>query len=137
MANYEIFTRKVPRMGNPTMGFSKIGTITFNQTAARILQKGTPIEYIFLMWDPAAKQMAMKSTSNKKDPRAYRIRYNDKGNGAGFSAKTFLDHIQADYSERRTIPVEINPDHEIFLEVRIPEEFLKRKPRIVERGKTG
>jgi hypothetical protein len=82
----------------------------------------------------------MKSTSNKKDPRAYKVRYNDKGNGASFSAKTFLDYIQVDFSQRRTIPVEINTNSEIFLEVKVPEEFFKRKtnPRpILERGKLG
>jgi len=137
--SYEIFTRKVPRMGTPTIGFSKLGQIAFNQTASRMLQK-EPVEYLFLMWDSATKQIGMKSTSNKKDPRAYKVRYNDKGNGASFSAKTFLDYIQVDFSQRRTIPVEINTNSEIFLEVKVPEEFFKRKtnPRpILERGKLG
>jgi hypothetical protein len=120
---YEIFTRKTPRMGNPVMSFSKIGQISFNQSAARILQK-EPIEYILLMWDSAEKKLALKSISNKKDPRAYRIRYNDKGNGASFSAKTFLDHAGIDYSERRPVPVEINPQSEMFLEVKIPEALI-------------
>jgi hypothetical protein len=136
---YEIFTRKVPRMGSPLMSFSKIGQITFNQTATRILQK-EPVEYVFLLWDPVAKQIAMKATSNKKDPRAYRVRYNDKGNGATFSAKTFLDHIGIDYSERQGMGVEINPNREMILEVKVPENLFKKKlsaPRILERGKTG
>jgi hypothetical protein len=136
---YEIFTRKIPRMGTPTLGFSKIGQITFNQSASRILQKEA-VEYVLLLWDGAANTIAMKSTSNKKDPRAYRIRYNDKGNGASFSAKTFLDYIGLDLSERRTFPVELNPNNEMFVEAQIPESFFNRKqpqPRIVERSKIG
>ena len=134
---YEFFTRKVPRTGTPTMSFSKIGTIAFNQPAARMLQK-EPIQYLLLGWDGASHKMAMKSISNKKDPRAYRIRYNEKGNGATFSAKTFLDYIQIDYSERRRIPIEINTNNELFLEVTIPDAFFKRKPQpriMIEREK--
>ena len=133
---YEIFTKKTPRMGNPIMSFSKIGQISFNQTAARILQKAA-IENMLLMWDPAEGKLALKSTSNKKDLRAYRIRYNEKGNGASFSAKTFLDYVGIDYLTRRPIPIDINPDSEMFLEVKLPEECLKPKkaqPRLVERG---
>src|SRR5664279_519796 len=118
---YEIFTKKTPRMGNPIMSFSKIGQISFNQTAARILQKAA-IENMLLMWDSVEGKLALKSTSNKKDLRAYRIRYNEKGNGASFSAKTFLDYVGIDYSDRRPIPIDINPDSEMFLEVKLPEE---------------
>ena len=133
----EWFTRKTPRMGNPLMSFLKIGQVFFNQTAARILQK-EPIEYILLGWDPTDSLIALKSISNKKDPRAYRIRYNAKGNGASFSAKTFLDYAGIDYSERKPIPIEIHPDGEMFLEVKIPDTFLKKKPspRLVEKSGT-
>jgi hypothetical protein len=69
--------------------------------------------------------MVLKAISNKKDPRAYRMRYNEKGNGAVFSAKTFLDYVGIDYSERTPIPIEIRTDAENFLEVKIPETLLK------------
>jgi hypothetical protein len=133
---YEIFTKKTPRMGNPVMSFSKIGQIAFNQTAARILKKAE-IENMLLMWDSTDGKLALQSTSNTKDPRAYRIRYNEKGNGASFSAKTFLDYVGIDYTDRRPIPIDINPDSEMFLEVKLPEECLKGKtaqPQLVERG---
>ena len=123
---YEVFTRKTPRMGSPTMSFSKLGQISFNQTAARLLQKEA-VEFILVLWDTADGKLAIKSINNKKDPRAYRMRYNPKGNGAGFSAKTFLDHAGIDYSERKAIPVEINPDLEMFVEVKIPDSLLKKK----------
>ena len=134
---YEIFTKKTPRMGNPVMSFSKLGQITFNQTAARQLQKAA-IENILVMFNYTEGKLALKSTSNKKDPRAYRIRYNEKGNGATFSAKTFLDYYGIDYADRRPIPIDINPDSEMFLEVKLPEECLKPKkgqqPRLIGVG---
>ena len=123
---YEVFTRKTPRMGTPTITFSKIGQIAFNQSASRILQKAA-IESILLLWDSSEGKLAIKSTSNKKDVRAYRLRYNDKGNGAAFSAKTFLDHVGIDYSERKPIPIDINPDLEMFVEVKIPDAQMKKK----------
>ncbi len=135
----EWFTKKTPRMGNPVMSFSKIGQIHFNQSASRLMQKET-IEYVLIGWDSGDNKMVLKTTSNKKDARAYRIRYNDKGNGALFSAKTFLDYAGIDYSERKPIPIEIHPENELFIEVRIPDTLLKKNgqqtfPRLVE--KTG
>ncbi|MGO8719294.1 MAG: hypothetical protein ACLQMO_08760 [Acidobacteriaceae bacterium] len=108
------------------MSFSKLGQITFNMPAARVLQKET-YETILVMWDAAEKKLALKATSNKKDPRAYTIRYNDKGNGASFSAKTFLDYVGIDYSERRGLPIVINPNGEYFVEVAIPDKYFKKE----------
>ena len=133
MPNYEVFTRKTPRLGTPVMSFSKLGQITFNQSAARVLQKET-IEHVLLLWASAERMIAMKVTSNKKDPRAYRIRFHPKGNGGNFSAKTFLDHLGIDYSERKSVPIEINADREMFIEVKLPEAIFKKKlgqPKIV------
>ena len=118
------------------LSFTKLGQITLNTLSAQALQKAA-IEYVLLMWDTEERKFALKSTSNKKDPRAYRLHYHDAGNGAGFSAKTFLDYIGIDYSQRRAMPVEINPNHEMVIEVKIPDEYFKRKtqPKIV--GKTA
>lgn len=123
---YEVFERKTPRLGIPVLSFSRIGQVSFNQSAARILQKET-IETILLLWDASEKKLAMKATANKKDPRAYIIRYNDKGNGASFSAKTFLDHAGIDFSQRKAIPININGNGEYFLEVAIPEALFKKE----------
>ena len=134
---YEVFTRKVTRSGSPTMGFSKIGQIQFNQTAARLLQKDA-VEHVLLLWDADAHKIAVKSISNKKDPRAYRVRYMAQGNGAGFSAKTFLDHIGVDFTERRTLAVDINQGSDMILEVEVPEAYFKKRPRVMGlKGKVG
>jgi len=132
---YEVFTRKVPRMGNPVMSFTRAGNVVFNTLAARELQKAT-IDHVLIMWDTESRKIALKSTSNKKDPRAYRVAYRDEGNGAGFSAKTFLDYIGVDYSARRAMDVDINANHELVIEVKVPDEFFKRKsqPRIVSKA---
>ena|ERR1039457_6906840 len=123
---YEIFTRKTPRMGNPVVSFSKLGQIAFNQYAARLLQK-QGIDLVLLLWDPEEHKLALKSTGNQKDPRAYRLRYNEKGNGASFSCKTFLDYAGIDYSERKSIPVEINAGKDVVVEVKIPDELFVKK----------
>jgi hypothetical protein len=123
-------------MGNPTVSFSKIGQMAFNQFAARILQKDA-VEFVLILWDGEQRKLAIKTTSNKKDPRAYRIRYNDKGNGASFSCKTFLDFIGLNYAERKAIPIEINTNSEMLVEVRIPDElFVKhsgQQPLLMEK----
>jgi len=120
---YEIFERKMIRIGTPAMSFSRIGQIVFNVPAAHLL-KAHNIENTLLMWDSAAKKLALKTTT--KDNRAYTIRYNGKGNGASFSAKTFLDYAGIDYSERKSIPIEINPSSEFFIEVAIPAICIKK-----------
>ncbi len=123
---YEVFERKTPRLGTPMMSFSKIGQITFNQSAATILKK-LPSTHILLMWDVSAKKLAIRSAANEKDPRAFVIRHNEKANGASFSAKTFLDHVGINYAQRRAIPIEINPNAELVLEVKIPEMFFNQE----------
>jgi hypothetical protein len=130
---YAIFERKTPRLGTPMMSFSRIGQVSFNQPAARLLQKEA-LESVLLMWDSEARKLALKATANKKDPRMYTIRYNEKGNGASFSAKTFLDHAGIDYSERKAIPITINPNNELFLEIAIPDSLFKKDGPVAVRA---
>jgi hypothetical protein len=85
------------------------------------------------------RKVALRSIS-KKDQRAYKVAYGAKGNGAGFSTKTFFDFIGLNYSKSKTIPVELG-EGELLLEFQIPEEcFLTgEQPRLVtsRRIKTG
>ncbi|HEU5350300.1 MAG TPA: hypothetical protein VFU55_01795 [Terracidiphilus sp.] len=132
---YEVFERSGGRLGTPTMSFSKLGQVVFNQPAAKILQKET-IETILLLWDDSTRTVAMKVTSNKKDTRAYTIRFNPNGNGASFSAKTFLDFVGIDFTTRRSFTIEINSNREYFVEVQVPEAYFKKKEteRVALRG---
>jgi len=100
---WEIFTRKVRRRGSPAITFNKLGRISLNKTATETLEKDA-VEFILLLWDGGKRQVAIRPIT-KKDPRAYRLAYGKKGNGAGFSAKTFMDYIDYDYSESRSTPV--------------------------------
>ena len=123
---YEIFVRKTQRIGIPAISFSKIGQIAFNQSASRLLKDGS-VKCVLLMWDPEDGMLAIKTTGNEADPRAYHIKYNDKGNGASFSCKTFLDYIGADYSKRQAIPILIDTGKEMIVEVEIPDSLLKKQ----------
>lgn len=64
----------------------------------------------------------------KKDQRAYRLAYGKKGNGAGFSAKTFMDHIGYDYSESRSTPVTWDEGESMYI-AEIPMEYLRANPQ--------
>lgn len=134
---YEIFSKKVRRTGTPSVTFTKIARFALNKAATAKLEKEA-VEYVLLLWDPELNKVALRSIS-KKDPRAYRITYGVKGNGAGFSAKTFFDYIGLDLSETRSIPVE-SGEGDILFEFQVPDDyFVKSRQRhlVLEGGKKG
>jgi hypothetical protein len=119
---FEIFSRKVRRQASPQITLNTLGRIAFNKGATAILEKQA-VENVLLLWDADSKRFAVRAIS-KKDPRAYRLGYGKKGNGAGFSAVTFLDYIGYDYKkESRSFPAEWNADENMFL-VGLSEEVL-------------
>ncbi len=119
---YEIFTRKVTRTGNPALAFNTFGRIGLNQAATRLFQKDA-IEFVLLLWDTEERKLAIRPIT-KKDTRAYRIAYSKKGNGSGFSAKTFFDYIGLDYSSTFSVLAQWN-EEEGLLEADVPQERLK------------
>lgn len=119
---YEVFTRKTSRVGSPMVTLSILGRISLNKAATRTLEKDAT-EFVILLWDREARSIGIRPIT-KKDPRAYRVSYGKKGNGAGFSAKTFLDHIEYSPDQTRSFPVEWN-DQENMFEVQIPVEHFK------------
>jgi hypothetical protein len=60
----------------------------------------------------------------KKDQRAYTLAYGKKGNGAGFSAKTFMDYIGYDYLESRQYPAHWDESEAMFV-AEVPAEHLQ------------
>jgi hypothetical protein len=120
---YEIFTRKTRRMGTPSVAFNKMGRIQFNKAATAKLEKEA-VEYVLLLWDASLSKVGVRLIT-KKDTRAYKVAYGKKGNGAGFSAKTFFDYIGLDYTETRTAPVDIG-EGEILLEFQIPQNYFAK-----------
>ncbi|MGB6429617.1 MAG: hypothetical protein WBF06_03460 [Candidatus Acidiferrales bacterium] len=120
--SWEIFTRRVRRSGSPNVTFNKLGRLAFNKSATAILEKDA-VEYVLLMWDAAKHQLGVRPIS-KKDSRAYALAYGKKGNGAGFSAKTFMDYIGYDRSESRSYPAKWDESESMFV-AEIPEEHLQ------------
>jgi hypothetical protein len=127
---FEIFTRKVIRTGNPVVGFNALGRISLNQAATAQFRKDA-VEFVLLLWDKEAHMVALRPIT-KRDARAYRVAYNKKANGCGFSAKTFFDYIGLDYKTSFSVPAEWD-DEEGCFKVVIPTERLKdeRQQRLI------
>ena len=120
---WEIFTRKVRRSAGPSITFNKLGRIALNKTATTILEKEA-VESVLLLWDSAKRQLGVRPIT-KKDQRSYRLAYGKRGNGAGFSAKTFMDYIGYDYSESRSYPAKWDEAESMFI-AEIPAEHLQK-----------
>lgn len=121
---YEIYNKKVIRRGAPSVTATRLGRIAINKTATQFLEKEA-VEFVLLMWDSENRRIAMRPIG-KKDARSYRLVYGQKGNGAGFSAKTFLDYIGLDYSSSRVLQATWNVEQGI-LEAEVPAEFMVSK----------
>lgn len=130
---WEIFERKVRRSGSPAITFNKLGRLSMNKTATVRLERDA-VEFVLLLWDPSKRQIGIRPIT-KRDPRAYRLAYGKKGNGAGFSAKTFMDYVGYDYKESRSFPLRWDEGESMFTG-EIPAEVLeqqRQQPLLVER----
>jgi hypothetical protein len=117
---YEIFMRKTRKLPTPAVTLNRYGRMQFNKSATARLEK-EGVEYVLILWDKELRKVAFRPIS-KKDSRAYKVAFGAKGNGAGFSTKTFFDYIRLNYTESRTVPVQLG-DGDILLEFQIPEDF--------------
>ncbi|MDP2996498.1 MAG: hypothetical protein Q8N47_03355 [Bryobacterales bacterium] len=135
---FEIFSRKVRRLASPQVTLTTLGRIALNKAATVILEKQA-VENVILLWDIETKRFAIRPIS-KKDSRAYRVHYGKKGNGAGFSAVTFLDHIGYNgRNESRSFSADWNEEEGMFL-VSMADEVLGQKQlplTAVDGGKKG
>ena len=122
---FEIFTRKIVRSGAPGVTASKLGRMAINKRATSFFEKNA-VEYVLVLWDADTKKIAIRPIA-KRDPRAYRLKYGEKGNGAGFSAKTFFDHIGLDFSESRPMPAHWDDDQDMLV-IDVPAEHLRNTP---------
>ena len=130
---FEIFERKVRRSGIPSITFNKLGRLALNKTATATLEKEA-VEFVLLLWDASKRQIGIRPIT-KKDPRAYRLSYGKKGNGAGFSAKTFMDYVGYDNKESRSFPVRWDEGESMFIG-EVPAEYLqhqRQQPLLLER----
>ena len=76
-----------------------------------------------MLWDKEKRQIGVRSIA-KKDPRSYTIHWSKRGDGASFSAATFLRYIEYDASESRTFQARWD-EQQLMFEIEIPKEHFK------------
>ena len=123
---YEVFSRNSPRIGTASLSFGKSGTFAFNQAASRQMQ-AAGVQFVIVLWDSVDKKLALQVAPNADDDRAYKMRFNPKGNGASFSARPFLEWAGINYTaEKKTnISIKIVPNAEYLIEVKIPDRWFQ------------
>lgn len=134
--SFEIFSRKIQWKGNPAATLSRIGRFALNKAATVKFEKDA-VENVLLLWDKDRRMIGVRPIT-KKDTRAYRLHYGKKGNGCGFSAKTFFHYIGYDYTETKTFPATWD-EQDMALLIEVPEAHLQveegqRKPVMLERA---
>lgn len=92
---WEVFNRKVNRVGTPAVAFMQSGRISLNKAAAKRLDD-MAVDQVVLLWDPVAGKVGIRPMA-KKDARAYPLNRSGKGGGAGFSGVLFFNHIGFNY----------------------------------------
>lgn len=116
---WEVYSRKRVATGDPMVTFSKLGRISLNKKATSFLEEDKDL-HVVLLWDKDSRKVGIK-VAQQKDKHTYMIVYGQKGNGAGFNAKTFLDYIGVDYTQSKQHPAHWNPAEKI-MEVSLPVE---------------
>jgi hypothetical protein len=109
---WEVFTKKVIRTGEPVVTLGKMGRIAFNMSATSLLE-ASQASHVVLLWDKEALKCGVR-VSDSKAPGAYKLTYNEKYNGAGFSAVTFLNYIRYDWRETRAFTAEWDEEQKML-----------------------
>lgn len=98
--------------------------------------KKNAMENVLLMWNPEDRQIGVRNVM-KKDARAYTLRFAKKQYGAGFGARSFLNHIGYDFSETRTFACEWNDHDGIFVIQLTADAFASRPDQRLAKMPTG
>lgn len=109
---YEIFNRKRQYRGTAAITLTKFGQLSFNKSSTEILKKQA-IETVLLLWDKEKRSVGIQAI-NKKDSRSFTIRWSSRGDGAGFSAASFMKYIEYNATESRSFPVQWNDEQQMF-----------------------
>jgi hypothetical protein len=135
--SFEVFTRDFVRTTAPKVTISNYGRFSINNSGTKMLRKNQET-LVLLLWDKATHTVGIQPVK-KEDHRTYPLKaYGPKGrSGTGFSAVTFLNFVNYDWSKTRSFPVEWRAN-ENMLTFTIPEEYLKGRPttltqRVTER----
>ena len=124
---FEVFSRKAQYKGNPSVTFTALGRLAFNKAATVIFQKEKVVDVI-LMWDKEKRLIGLQPITDK-DNRSYKIRYNKRGDGSGFSATTFIKYIGYSAADTKSMDIEWDEEKKMFL-IEVPEENLKQTQRV-------
>src|SRR5947209_13267954 len=123
---YKVYARNLARASSPVVSATKLGRITLNAAAARIMADKS-VANVFLLWDAEARKFALKPSENP-DATAYQLRFAPENAGAGFSAKPFLRLIG--YEFEQTTPLSTQwVEAEGILEVILPSEGFNKRHR--------
>src|ERR1700735_3552546 len=98
---FEIYVRQFTRTTEPKVTITNLGRFSINNSASEMLKKHPQTsDAVLLLWDKIANKVGIQPI-RKNDERAYPLKsYGAKGrSGTGFSAVTFLNFINYDWSE--------------------------------------
>jgi hypothetical protein len=126
---FEVYTRQFVRTTEPKVTITNLGRFSISNSASALLKKNPNIEFVLLLWDKTTNMIGIQPTK-KGDSRAYPLKsYGPKGrSGTGFSAVTFLNFINYDWSKTRPFMAEWSGN---MLTFTIPPEYLKGKPKSI------
>lgn len=101
---WEVYTRQVIRTGEPAVTITKMGRLALNKLASEFFETAKAA-HVLLLWDKDAFKCGIK-VANSKDIGAYTLTAGANGNGAGFSAVTFLNYLRYDWTVTRSFNAE-------------------------------
>ena|SRR5579863_2180052 len=124
---FEVFTREFVRTTAPKITLTNYGRFAINNSGSNMLKKSHETN-VLLLWDKATHTVGIQPVK-KEDDRTYTLKaYGPKGrSGTGFSAVTFLNFINYDWSKTRSFSVEWR-SAENMLTFTIPQEYLGGRP---------
>jgi hypothetical protein len=120
---FELFTRTFTKTSAPKVTISGFGRIALNKAAVDVLTKGGT-GFIVLLWDRAARKVGIQPIA-KETAHTYSLKSYGPGGkaGTGFSAVTFLNFINYDWSQTRSFGAEWNAADNMLV-FGIPQEHL-------------
>ncbi len=137
---WEVYTRQVIRTGEPAITITKMGRIALNKFASELFES-VKATHVLILWDKEDFKCGIR-VANSKDVGAYTLTPGFKGNGAGFSAVTFLNHIRYDWRVTRSFNSEWDQSGQMLVfsipkehfgssgDLRQPLGLLKRSDRL-------
>jgi len=124
---FEVYERERTRTMAPRVTINSYGRFSISNSASELMRKNQE-GFVLLLWDKSTNTVGIRPIQ-KPERRAYPLKtYGPKGRGGtGFSAVTFLNHINYDWSDTHSYDVEWRSS-ENMLTLTIPPDRLKGRP---------